>query len=176
MIGLRRTALACSAVIAIFLLNGCGGSGTTTIPTPIITSLSPDGVIAGGPSFTLTLSGEGFMSTSQIFWNGSCVTAAPPSTTCAADMFNASSTQLSVSVPAAYIAKTGIPQITVVNPFPGGPSLVAATFTITAANNPVPTITSLSPSNTPVGNATSRRHSYGERHEFHRDVDGFIQW
>jgi Tol biopolymer transport system component len=56
-----------------------------------------------------------------------------------------------VSIPAAYIAKTGIPQITVVNPFPGGPSLVAATFTITAANNPVPTITSLSPSNTPVG-------------------------
>ncbi len=151
LIRLRWTALACSTVIAIFLLNGCGGSGATTIPTPIITSLSPDGVIAGGPSFTLTLSGEGFMSTSQIFWNGSCVTTAPPSTTCAADTFNVNTTQLSVTVPAAYIAKTGIPQITVVNPFPGGPSIVAATFTITAANNPVPTITSLAPSNTPVG-------------------------
>ncbi len=56
-----------------------------------------------------------------------------------------------MSVPAAYIASPGFPQITVVNPFPGGPSLVAATFTISAASNPAPTITSLSPSNTPVG-------------------------
>ena len=47
--------------------------------------------------------------------------------------------------------RTGFPQITVVNPFPGGPSLVAATFTISPANNRVSTLTSLSPSNTPVG-------------------------
>jgi trimeric autotransporter adhesin len=151
LICLRRTALVCSAVIAILLLNSCGGSGTTTTPTPVITSLSPDSATAGGPAFTLILSGEGFQSTSQVFWNGSCVTAAPPSTTCAMVTFNASSTQLSVSVPAAYIAQTGVPQVTVVNPFPGGPSLVAATFTISPANNPAPTVTSLAPSNTPVG-------------------------
>ena len=91
------------------------------------------------------------MTTSQVFWNGSCVTAPPPSTSCATVAFNVNTAQLSVSVPAAYIASTGFPQITVVNPFPGGPSLVAATFTISPANNPVPTVTSLSPSNTPVG-------------------------
>ena len=91
------------------------------------------------------------MTTSQVFWNGSCVESAPPATACATASFNASSTQLSVTVPAAYIAKVGFPQITVVNPFPGGPSLVAATFTIAAAPNPIPTITSLVPSNTPVG-------------------------
>jgi Tol biopolymer transport system component len=91
------------------------------------------------------------MTTSQVFWNGSCVESAPPATACATASFNTSSTQLSVTVPAAYIAKVGFPQITVVNPFPGGPSLVAATFTISAAPNPIPTITSLVPSNTPVG-------------------------
>lgn len=150
MISLRRTALAVSVVMAILVINCCGG-GPTFTPTPTVTSLSPDGAIAGGASFTLTVSGTGFETDSMVFWNGSCVTAAPPSTTCAPVTFNASTTQLSVTVPAAYIAKPGFPQITVVNPYPGGPSIVAATFTITVANNPVPTITLLSPSNTPVG-------------------------
>jgi len=136
----------------VLFLVGCGGSsGPTLIPTPVVTSLSPDSAVAGGASFTLTLSGTGFQATSQVFWNGSCITATPPSTTCATAAFNVNTQQLSVSVPAAYIASPGFPQITVVNPFPGGPSLVAATFTISAASNPVPTITSLSPTNTPVG-------------------------
>ena len=151
MIRLRRTALVLSAVIVPLFLISCSGYGTTFTPTPTISSLSPDAATAGGPSFTLTLSGTGFMTTSQVFWNGSCVTMAPPSTTCATATFNTNTTQLTVTIPASYIATTGFPQITVVNPFPGGPSLVAATFTINPANNPVPTITSLSPSNTPVG-------------------------
>ena len=152
---LRRVAPICLAALAILSMSCCGGNGTTFTPTPVISSLSPDEAIAGGPSFTLSVAGTGFMTTSQVFWNGSCVTAPPPSTTCATAAFNVSTQQLSVSVPAAYIASTGFPQITVVNPFPGGPSLVAATFTISAANNPVPMITSLSPSNTPVGQLPS---------------------
>ncbi len=57
---LRRAALTSSMALVLFLV-GCGGSsGPMLIPTPVVTSLSPDSAVAGGASFTLTLSGNGF--------------------------------------------------------------------------------------------------------------------
>lgn len=40
-------------------------------PTPTITSLSPSSATAGGPAFTLTVTGTQFISGSQVLWNGS---------------------------------------------------------------------------------------------------------
>src|ERR1700744_2075252 len=39
-------------------------------PTPAVTTLAPSQYSAGGPAFTLTVTGTGFMSTSQVLWNG----------------------------------------------------------------------------------------------------------
>src|SRR5262249_11585370 len=54
-----------------------------------------------------------------------------------------SSTQLTVTVPAANIANAGTASVTVTNPAPGGGTSNAVNFAI---NNPVPNLTSLNPS------------------------------
>src|SRR5262249_35008852 len=71
------------------LLWTTNGSNLTN-PTPTITSLSPPSVTSGGPDFTLTVNGTGFVNSSVVRWNGfdrpttfvdsNHVTAAIPST------------------------------------------------------------------------------------------------
>lgn len=39
-------------------------------PVPTVTSISPASIDAGGPSFTLTVTGTGFVAYSRIMWNG----------------------------------------------------------------------------------------------------------
>lgn len=92
---------------------------TSTNPVPAVTALSPGGAVAGGPAFTLTVSGNNFVAASVVRWNG-----ANRSTTFV------SSTQLSASIPASDIATVGSPQLTVANPSPGGGVSNARTFTI----------------------------------------------
>jgi len=61
------------------------------------------------------------------------------------------STQLTAAIPAASIASTGTPAVTVTNPAPGGGNSKAINFTITGGPNPVPTIQILFPSCAPAG-------------------------
>jgi hypothetical protein len=122
--------------IAEFPFVICGD----TIPTPQITSLSPDQAVAGGAGFTLTVNGNGFIDgtgsdRSVVHWNGS-----PLTTTFV------SSTQLTATIPASNIATAGTANVTVVNP--GNLTSNTVTFTIT---NPEPTIDTLSPSTTVAG-------------------------
>lgn len=140
MIRLRSAALAL-VVGLLVLLSGCGNDNPPYNDTPIITSLFPSSATAGGPGFTLNVSGTGFISTSVVYWNNSARTTT----------YNTTSTQLSISVTAQDIASPGTAQVVVVTPAPGGGASTAASFTITPAQNPVPAITSLSPSSTPVG-------------------------
>jgi uncharacterized protein (TIGR03437 family) len=86
-------------------------------PTPSITSLSPDSAAAGGPAFTLTVNGAGFVSGATVQWSG-----IPLSTSFV------SATQLTASVPASLIASSGSPGVTVLNP--GGTGSNPATFNI----------------------------------------------
>lgn len=114
----------------------------TEIPTPQITSLSPNSATAGGSAFTLTVNGSGFINgagsdRSVVHWNGS-----PRVTT------YISGTQLTATIPAGDIATAGTANVTVVNPGPGGGVSDAVQFTI---NNPTPTISSVSPDLIPVG-------------------------
>ena len=59
------------------ILSGCSSSSTTAQPnaTPIITALAPSSITAGSQTFTLALSGSGFISGSAgvttVYWNGS---------------------------------------------------------------------------------------------------------
>jgi hypothetical protein len=101
----------------------------TTQPAPVIQDLSPGVVTAGGPGFTLTVSGMTFVSGAVVYWNG-----LPLSTTFV------NSGQLTAVVPAGDYATagTGIADITVVNPGGGSQTSLPALFTV---NSPPCTIT-----------------------------------
>ena len=101
--------------------GGTSAAETLTIdnPVPSISSLQPHATAAGGSSFTLSVYGSNFVSTSQIKWNGSALTTT----------FD-SGGKLSATVSAADIAKAGTAEVTVVNPTPGGGKSAKEAFTI----------------------------------------------
>jgi peptidoglycan/xylan/chitin deacetylase (PgdA/CDA1 family) len=87
------------------------------------------------------VTGTNFINGSVVRWNG-----ADRNTTFG------SSTRLTAAITAADIATAGTASVAVFNPTPGG-GLGVASFTITAPN-PVPTISSLSPSSATAGGAS----------------------
>ncbi len=109
--------------------SGGGGASnalTFTInpPTgtpPVLNSLNPRIVFAGGLAFTLTVGGNNFNSSSVVRWNG-------------ADRQTSfvSATQLRASIPAADIANAGTAQITVANPGTSGGTSNALPLVIAA--------------------------------------------
>ncbi len=108
------TAAAGSAQVTVS--NPAPGGGVSnpepfalTNGVPTVTGLSPSPVLAGGPAFTLTVTGASFASGSQALWNGS----GRPTTF-------VSSTQLTAMISASDIAAASNVQITVSNPPPGG--------------------------------------------------------
>jgi hypothetical protein len=156
----RWAATVALAAMAV-LLASCSSQTVTVNPTPSVSAAFPDTQTAGGPDFTLNLIGANFFSTSQVFWNGSCVQAGSSGgmqSSCAAVTFNASTQQLSVTIPAVDIAMAGSAQVIVVNPPTGNPpigggSSNSITFPILAANNPAPTISSITPTNAAAAGA-----------------------
>ena len=94
-------------------------SYVSQVPTPVINSLSPSNKIAGSSTFTLTVSGTGFVANSIINWNG----IALPTT-------YISSTSLTASVAASYIASAGTAGVTVSTS--GSATTATLTFTINA--------------------------------------------
>ena len=108
--------------------SGVGTSGALTFtinnnPPPILNTISPSTITAGSPAFTLTATGNSFISSSVIKWNGAAL----------ATTF-VSSTSLTATVPATNIATAGTASVTVFSPTPGGGTSGAATFTITVAS------------------------------------------
>lgn len=108
-------------------------------PVPTISSLSQTSITAGATGGTLTVTGTNFVGGSVVRWNGSARTTTFVSTT-----------SLDVSIPTSDLATAGIFPVTVFNPTPGGGTSGAVNFTV---NNPVPAITSLSPSTAYTGGA-----------------------
>ena len=81
-----------------------------TNPVPFVNQpLVPMTVAPGGPSFTLTVNGTGFVSGSVVKWNGGALQTT---------FINHS--QLTASVPASEIATPSTASVTVTNPAPGG--------------------------------------------------------
>jgi len=103
----------------------------TFISSPTITSLSPTSATAGGGPFTLTVNGANYVNPTTVNWNGSARTTT-----------FVSSTQVTASIPASDIATAGTATVTVSN---ANGTSSGATFTI---NNPLPALTSVSPSST----------------------------
>jgi trimeric autotransporter adhesin len=132
-----------SVAIQVFTPQPGGGTSTALIftisppPTPVpqITSISPSGVLAGGSAFQLLITGANFVGSSLVTVNGDDR---------AATVLN--STSMEVQIQNYDIAAAGTVQIAVINPVgtsagPGGSSAPVSLI----VNNPVPTISTMSP-------------------------------
>ena len=117
-------------------ISNCGrgivnAGAAVAVFQPTITGFNPPLAASGGPGFTLTVNGKGFMNGSVVQWNGSS-----RATT------YISSTQLTAAITAGDIVATGTAPVTVANPAPAGVTSSAVSFAVV---NPVPTMISLSP-------------------------------
>jgi hypothetical protein len=95
---------------------------------PVITRLVPASTNAGGPKFTLTIEGTGFISGAKAKWGTTALTTT-----------FANATKITAIVPAALIVKAGKASVTVTT---SGGTSAASTFTVLP---PRPIITSLVP-------------------------------
>jgi hypothetical protein len=97
---------------------------------PEIDSLSPGFIAPGGGDFTLTLNGVDFDATpldgTAVYWNGQAL-----------DITQISSTQIQVTVPAAYTASAGVAAVTVINPTATGGASVPASFAVDPSGSAV---------------------------------------
>lgn len=133
---LTSTDLATAGSLSITVSTPGGGTSsalnfTVNNPAPALSVISPTSAIAGSSAFTLTVGGSNFVPGSVVQVNG-----AGRATTFG------SATQLTATIPASDIAVAGNLSITIINPAPGGGTSPALTLTV---NNPVPSISSVSP-------------------------------
>lgn len=143
-------ATAGSASVTVFSPTPGGGTSnaqTFTItanpgsnPAPITSGLNPSSRTVGAGAFTLTVNGSSFATGAVVRWNGANRTTT-----------FMSNTQLQAAITAADVASVGSASVTVFNPTPGGGTSAALTFTITAATNPAPTSSSISPTSRTAG-------------------------
>lgn len=139
-----------SVSITVFTPQPGGGTTQTlqfainanTTPTPVISSILPTSVQAGGSGFTLYVTGSNFIPQSTVTING---------TNRAATVVNAE--QIQVGMSTSDIATAGQVQIAVVNPpgpqtAPGGGSSTPVNLMVT---NPVPIAASVSPTSFAAG-------------------------
>jgi phage tail sheath protein FI len=144
---IAATRVATAGAFAITVVNPAPGIASAAVsfavnasnPSPAITLLSPTEAPAGGAAFTLTISGQGFVSGTTVA-TGFAGTA--PAVTFVSD------TELTLAVTAANIATAGPVSITATNS--GGGSSAPATFTVSAAN-PIPTLSGLAPASITAG-------------------------
>lgn len=113
-------------------------SYTVNDPLPVLTSISPSTIIAGGTGFTLTATGSGFVHASKIYWNGAALTTT-----------YVSATELQAPIPATDILDGDI-SVTVFNPTPAGGTSAAKTLAI---DNPVPVLMTVAPTSATHGGA-----------------------
>lgn len=138
-----------SAVVVASLLLCCGIAHATN-PVPTITALSPQNVYAGGPSFTLTVTGTGFITSTLVYWN---VFDAPLATT------YVSSTEVTAVVPAAYVMNPLSTSIYASNPAPGGGNSALVSFSVLALE---PSVFSVAPTAVVAGSGSTMLTVNGE--------------
>jgi hypothetical protein len=124
---------ATSGLVAVTTAGGTAASATpfTVLlpnPLPTLATLSPASVVAGSPTFTLTVTGTDFVSSSVVQLAGT-----PLATT------YQSATQLTAQVPASAVAVVGSYGVAVTNPGPGGGTTAELPLVVTV---PIPAIAS----------------------------------
>jgi len=144
------TGIATGPSVPVSVLIGAGTSNTVTVgvqpfppnpnPLPSITGLSPSSAVVGTNSLTLLIAGNGFAQSSSVKFNGVAHQAS-----------FVSGSQLTMLLSGSDLATIGTFPIVVTNPPPGGGKSNAVNFTVSAALNAVPSITSLAPSSAGAG-------------------------
>jgi uncharacterized repeat protein (TIGR01451 family) len=150
------SALTTPGQVTVTVVNDPPGGGTATPPltftiqtdAPVITVIAPTTRTASTGSFTLVVTGTGFVnppgnpSDSRVEWSNGAIT-----TTLATTFVNA--TRLNATVTNADYPLAGTYTVTVLNPDPQG-DLRSNSVTFTA-HNPVPTITAMNPTSVTAG-------------------------
>jgi DNA-binding beta-propeller fold protein YncE len=110
----------------VTVLNPAPGGGVSAVdtfvvgnPAPRVAYLHTRGATAGAGGFDLTVTGERFLATSVVHWNGAARTTTW-----------LSSTRLRASLTAEDLAAAGVAQVTVVSPGPGGGASNAAALSV----------------------------------------------
>jgi hypothetical protein len=136
-------------LLAIFALAGCNDYGNTfQNPTGAsISFLAPSTASAGSSDITLTVTSPtaGFVTKTVVQWDGKTI----PST-------YVSATTVTATVSASLLTKPGTAFVNTLNPFSGAGNNGLSntlTFVIGPAPNPVPAVTSLSPTTAAAGSA-----------------------
>jgi Subtilase family len=137
--------IAAQGTAAVTVFNPAPGGGTSAAqtftinpppnPVPVLAAILPAAAVAGDPEFNLTVTGSSFTTGSIVQWKG----LNRPTT-------YLSATRLNATIPASDIAVKGSAAVRVFTPAPGGGISGSRIFSITAPPNPVPVLTSLSPS------------------------------
>jgi CSLREA domain-containing protein len=119
--------IATAGTASVTVFNPAPGGGTSNPltfninnPVPTITAISPASRIAGGPSFTLIITGTNFIASTVAQWNGAARTTT-----------FVSSTRVDATINAVDIASAGSASVTVANLGPGGGTSNPMTFNIT---------------------------------------------
>ena len=147
------------ALCAILSVAGCNDYGNT-FQNPggaFVSFLSPSQIpaCASGTTcsdFTLTLNGAGFVAKTKVQWNGKSLVTTVPTDSSGNPLGNV----VTAVVPAALIAKPGTATINTINPnsnYGAGTNGLSnsITFVINNPANPIPTVTSVSPTCATVG-------------------------
>lgn len=140
------------ALLAILAGAGCNDYGNTFQANTgaFLSFTSPSQVAAQSGQFTLTLMGSGFVLLTKVHWNGTTLATTVPVDSNGAAL----GTIVTAVVPANLINTPGVVTIVTVNPASGagnnGLSNTLA-FIINNPPNPVPTVTSVSPTTTVAG-------------------------
>lgn len=148
-----RSAVLSIALAATFAVAGCNDYGNTfQNPTGAsIRTLAPSNTSAGGPDFTLTVVGAGFVLKTVVQWNGKTI-ATQVATDSAGHV-----TGITATVPAALIAKPGTAFVNTLSPASGtGNNGLSNTlsFLVNPAANPLPALSSMSPTSAAAGSAS----------------------
>jgi hypothetical protein len=113
-----------SAILAVllfaFLVSLPPVALSSSNPVPHLNPVVPASTMPAGPTFTLPVTGTGFVPTSVVYWNG-----APRATTFV------SSSKLTATILALDIAHVGTATVAVVSPIPGGGQSNAQFFQVT---------------------------------------------
>ncbi|MCK6545423.1 IPT/TIG domain-containing protein [Myxococcota bacterium] len=118
---------AVSGSYEVRVVNPAPGGGTSsarnffvgTNPAPVLTSLSPSSITAGSAAFTLTVNGTSFVPGALVAFNNNGLVAT-----------YVSATQLTVTIPATYVATAGTFNVYSANPAPNAGNSNTLSFTV----------------------------------------------
>ncbi len=106
-------------------------------PVPVLRAIAPASILGDGSSYTLTVTGEGFIPESVAYFNDMTLAST-----------YVSATEIKATLPGNLTQQPGTAAIKVVNPAPGGGSSNSLTLTVAP---PGPRIAGFTPTSGPIG-------------------------